>query len=390
MILFFYKFIDNDFVIGNGLLAVLTYGSFLPLIIIPKYFFNNKNLFYKIIIISAPIIFLESVLGISQAIYGIISTGNFDQSFGDYVEGTIHPQFYSEKSMSNPIYAIILSTSLIFLYCCNDKVKNKKLILIFGSIAFILSAVNHLIIFLILSISISYLIFRPIIFIYSNKFLKLIQGIILLLFISVLIKTLSITNFYQLGNTAKYFLENRYPKTKIIYMFYDSDTNNSTFSKYIGLGPGQAISRASFISSGRYFGNKSSNSLESLFIRPSKFFDRIVDPLWEESLNNQVGSSTSSQIHSSWSAILTEFGLIFWILLIIIIIKMIINVKKYTKNNNDRYLGFGFSTIILYIFFMGIQQNYWEVTQAIFIPLIMLKILYSIITNNSVYEFYNN
>ncbi len=57
-ILFFYKFIDNDFVFGNGLLTIITYGSFLPLIVIPNYFFNNKFLFKKIIIISAPIIIL--------------------------------------------------------------------------------------------------------------------------------------------------------------------------------------------------------------------------------------------------------------------------------------------------------------------------------------------
>ena len=45
--------------------------------------------------------------------------GTFDFGNGDYVEGTIHPQLISEKSMSNPIFAIIISTILIYLIPIN-------------------------------------------------------------------------------------------------------------------------------------------------------------------------------------------------------------------------------------------------------------------------------
>tara|TARA_B100000965_G_C19603452_1_gene764461 strand:- start:3737 stop:4984 length:1248 start_codon:yes stop_codon:yes gene_type:complete len=380
-LLLFYKFIDNDYVIGNGVISIITYGSFFPLLIIPNKFFNNRNIFYKIIKISIPIIILESFLGIFQGLYGIFITGIFDLGFGDYVEGTIHPQLRPEKSMSNPIYAIILSTSLIFLYANKHRIKNFGLIFLIGLVAFIFSSVNHLIAFLLLSMVISYLIFKPKIFRYSNKVLKLIQGTLLILFLLFSIKILSITNLAQLGNTASYLIENRYPKTKIIYMFFDNNINTKAFSKYIGLGPGQVISRASFISSGSYFGGPSSNSLEIPFANSSKFFNQHVDPLWKKSLQNtQIGSSTSSQIQSSWGAILTEFGIIIWFLMLIFILKTIIKVKRHIYNREDRYLGFAFSTILLYIFLMGIQQNYWEVSQAIFIPLIILKIIYSFLT----------
>ena len=75
----------------------------------------------------------------------------------------------------------------------------------------------------------------------------------------------------------------------------------------IGLGPGQAISRASFISTGSYFGGNSS-SLDIPFLTPSKFFlKKHVNEMWLSSLKTNVGSSTSSQIQSSWGAVLTEF-----------------------------------------------------------------------------------
>ena len=66
----------------------------------------------------------------------------------------------------------------------------------------------------------------------------------------------------------------------------------------IGLGPGQAISRASFISTGSYFGGNSS-SLDIPFLTPSNFFKEHVNEMWLSSLKTNVGSSTSSQIQSS-------------------------------------------------------------------------------------------
>ena len=137
----------------------------------------------------------------------------------------------------------------------------------------------------------------------------------------------------------------------------------------IGLGPGQAISRASFISTGSYFGGNSS-SLDIPFLKPSNFFKEHVNEMWLSSLKTNVGSSTSSQIQSSWGAVLTEFGLISFISIIIMIIYFLFKARRLAKNEKSKKFGFAFSTTLIYLFFMGIQQNYWEVSQAIFISVI--------------------
>ena len=79
-VIVFYKFIDNKFVIGNSLIFVITYGSFVPVIIIPNKFFANKQILNNIIKIIIPIMFIECFLGIFQSIYGVLSTGSFDLS----------------------------------------------------------------------------------------------------------------------------------------------------------------------------------------------------------------------------------------------------------------------------------------------------------------------
>ena len=60
----------------------------------------------------------------------------YDLSNGDFVEGTIHPNLESEKSMSNPIFAIILSSLLIFILAFKDDIKFSKPVLSIGFFTF--------------------------------------------------------------------------------------------------------------------------------------------------------------------------------------------------------------------------------------------------------------
>ena len=57
------------------------------------------------------------------------------------------------------------------------------------------------------------------------------------------------------------------------------------------------------------------------------------------------------------------------------IIYFLSKARRLVKNEKSKKLGFAFSTTLIYLFFMGIQQNYWEVSQAIFISVIFLKFI---------------
>jgi len=183
-----------------------------------------------------------------------------------------------------------------------------------------------------------------------------------------------ITNLSGTGHILRSLFINKYPKTQILYTFYS--TNNNVYP-YTGIGPGQFISRASFMSSGEYFGGKDAKSMVIPFTAPSIYFEKYVYKMWKKSLSRNISSSSSTQIQSSWGAFLTEYGIILWILLIALITNIIINIKKAVKSPNDKIIAFSLSTYIFYLFFMGIQQNYWEVSQAIFIGLIISKLFYT-------------
>lgn len=374
-LLVLYVWVNNKLVIGNSLLSILTYGAFIPICVIPSKYLNSESLIIKIFRILFIVLFIESILGLIQAFYGFSITQSFGFSNGDFVEGSIHPQLPSERSMSNPIFAIILSTLLIFLFPYKKIFKYSSWSLSLGVVVFILASVNHLILFLILSAFISFIIIRPSFFSNNNVALKFILGTVSITISGLIIKLLLITNLSNVGSIFQSLLINEYPKTQILYTYYNSTKNN--IYPFTGIGPGQFISRASFMASGEYFGGRDANKKTIPLTQQSPFFEKYVYKKWKKSLSMDIGSSSSTQIHSSWGAFLTEFGLLLWIILIIYLIHIIRNVKNMAKSKHDRFLAFSLSTFIIYLFLMGIQQNYWEVSQAIFIGLIISKLIYS-------------
>ena len=71
-LLCFYKFLDNSYVMGNGFLSILTYGSFIPVLLLPSKFFTEQKIITKISKIILVIIIIESLIGIIQSIYGFL------------------------------------------------------------------------------------------------------------------------------------------------------------------------------------------------------------------------------------------------------------------------------------------------------------------------------
>ena len=69
----------------NGMLALITYSSFIPILAIPSKYINGENIFFKLSKLLLLIILLESFLGFFQAIYGFSQIGSFDTNNGDYM-----------------------------------------------------------------------------------------------------------------------------------------------------------------------------------------------------------------------------------------------------------------------------------------------------------------
>jgi hypothetical protein len=380
-ILYKYFYLDNYF-FGNGVLAFITYSSFLPLIVISSNYFNDSTLFFKISRILLIVILVEALIGGAQAIYGFSQIGEFDINNGDYVEGTIHLPLDTEGSMSNPIFSIIISTILIFLFGHYKISKIGKYHLIIGTVILLMASTMHVIV----SLFISYFLTKLLVRNYRISIIKriFITGLIILTFFTY--SKIMPSNFSSIYNHGKSLLENKYPKTAVLYNYFNEISKNNIAIKTFGLGPGQFLSRASFISTGKYFGTNSDGikKLEIPFTGMTLSFKNGVSTFWDESINDQgYGSSSTAKPQSSWNALITEFGIFGYLLVVFFLLIFFSRIRK--RLNNRYYYNIGFSLIwcTVFIFLIGFQENYWEVPQAIFIGFILMKISYSLIINKT-------
>ena len=334
--------------------------------------------FFKLSKLLLLIILLESALGFFQAIYGFSQIGSFDINNGDYIEGTIHPQLDSERSMSNPIFSIIMSSIIIFLFAYYRITNIGKINLFVGITIILMASTMHVILALFFSFIFTSIFLRPPIISTGKKILSLF----LITACIILFSKALPSNFGSIYNHGKTLLENKYPKTAVIYDFYNDVSKNDSFAKAFGLGPGQFLSRASFISTGKYFGTNSSgvNRFEIPFTGMTNAFHNSVDFHWMRSINEiGFGSSSTSKPQSSWNAILTEFGILGSLLLLVIILIFIIRIKSRVINQYTYNISFSLIWCTIFFFLIGFQENYWEVPQAIFIGLLLIKISHSIL-----------
>lgn len=384
LLLVLFIFLSSDFIPGNSLLAVFTYGSFIPILTIPTKYFINKDIFFRMLKILSTIVILESILGIIQGIYGFSKSGSFDLGNGDYIEGTIHPQLYAEGSFSNPIFAIILGISIIFLFYHYRINKLGRIALVLGIITFILASVLHAILFFILACISSYILF------YVLKPIKIKLNIKF----STVIIIISIVTFFIFGKISlstnikgiipnTLWMMSKSPKIEVMNKFYSQTSKDYPLAPLIGLGPGQFLSRASLISTGEYFRIRMENrNFKIPFTEITKPFKLFGYDLWVHSITGPWGRSSLAKPQSSWNAMLTEFGIIGFILSIWFIIFILYKVKMKLYNDEQRVLAFTFGWALIFIFLLGFQENYWETTQTIFIGLLLLKVSYCLLIYN--------
>jgi hypothetical protein len=378
-----YKFLFLDsFYFGNGLLAFITYSSFFPLLAIPSKSFDGEKIFFKISKILLVIILIECGIGFVQSIYGFFEIGTFDLNNGDYIEGTIHLPLDTERSMSNPIFSIIISSILIFLVAYYRITKLGKINIIIGLLILLMATTMHVIIFLFLSYILTSLFLKP----PSKNIVKKIFSFITIGSIIIVFSNILPSNFGAIYNHGKVLLENKYPKTAVIVNYYNKIINNNILKNSVGLGPGQFLSRASFISTGKYFGTNSSgiNKLEIPFTGMTPSFKKGVDYYWMRSINEAgFGSSSTSKPQSSWNAFLTEFGIIGSMCLLIYLLLFLIQIKRKIRHQYSYSIGFSLIWCLAFMFLIGFQENYWEIPQAIFIGFILMKISHSILIKNN-------
>ena len=365
---------NRDFVLQNAIISFVTYGTFYIPFIVPSRYLYNPVLYQKIAFVLLIVIALEAPIGIAQATYGFLQNGTFDIANGDRVQGTINLSFSPSGNASNRIFATNMALALIavvpyiFLFR-----KWRKWLFLAGAAALVLASVVHILYFLIISMVLALLVYHPEALLKSRRQISLLITIVLIFMCAWFLlpnnMQLVQTHFQQIRN-------NQNPKMILLSRIINEVPKQYPASLIIGLGPGQFASRAGLISTGMYFGGPLDPKplpLISPSVTPA-IGDYLMDLwLWVVQLKRPAGSSLRP--FSSWLAMLSEFGLMGFMLIAICV--WIIITRKVPRGSYDRMWAFSFVTGVTFLFLIGIQEFYWETPQMLLPGVLALKAMHA-------------
>jgi hypothetical protein len=363
VIISFYILLSSDFVVHSALLSVLTYSSFLVVVAIPKRFIASLDLLDRMLKWARLIVVIEALVGITQGLYGFTRTGSFDIANGDFVEGTIHPALASELSLSNPMFAI--NMALLLVAVLPDLILRRKgyVAVLLGGISLIMASVLHVLIILATAGFLSILFFRPI---SMRRRMTYLVGTSLMIAMILAFFALR-RNFSTADGFARRLLSGESYRSIAIQRAVAEMPREHPLLPLVGLGPGQFSSRAGLIGTGLYFGGP-------LFPRPLPFVpqgmsqafeDNTLD-LWLKFAESKGGGSTNLPF-LSWLSVYVEWGVFMLLAVFFIVLIHLVRVRSVVRSYPQRVVAASFGTGLLFLLLLGMQENYWEVPQAILV-----------------------
>jgi len=341
----------------------------------------TEHVITKLVKVTIIILVFEASFGLIQAIIAYTATGTFDSYTGDFVKGTIEPSFFHNKGTgSNQMFAILISTLLLFMYMVTQNVINKKLLILYSFILciFVLASVMHLIFFLIIAV-ISSIIFKNIIglkinrvLLFSFRWRNSIMYIGMILITAILVniflpKNLANLNIYK-EHAQDFSSESLSPKIVATYLSINNLPQDEPLQPFIGLGLGQYSSRAGMIRTGKYL---SFGSIIPDYTTP--YLESYIMPLWHKNSQNPGSRGSTFFPFYSWLSLYGETG---WLGIIIVIGLLSIIGRNIIlcKSIIFPYMPHGLLILLIYIALLGFQDNYWEWSQAVFPALLILRL----------------
>jgi len=390
----FYSFMGEEFIIQNTFLFLLTYGSFLFLMIVPRDAGLYKQDYHRYLKVMKVFILIESALGIFQVFaFSIINGVGLDFGTGDVAQGTLSPLSFLEPvgSFNNQIYCNNLLVLLLFYIPYTISTRKDIWVVLLGFTAVMLASVLHL--FLAFFIAIVFIALY-----FSRSFIKISTTRILV--VSALVLTISASVVLQPNNFALiafYFermVTNQSPKTIVTVNSITKLPTDFPWVYTIGLGPGQYSSRAGLIGTGHYFGDFNKPKEVPLITNSvSAPLKKYTYTHWKDyATNPKYGSSTMSRPFYSALSVLMELGYIITAALLVSIVRRVSGIKRIyesmLKKNRSlvAFYAFACAAFVLYFMFISFFENYMEVTQAIFPGLILYRYFYDYIKDNSIKE----
>lgn len=374
---FLYYLAYEEFSFGNYYFFIVTSSSLLVFL----YDFRQlvtASVLKRMANYTLLILVIEAFVGISQGLFGFIKTKTIDYSTGDYVRGTIELSWLPAGTGSNQMFAILVSTLLLFVLALSGRqgVKKKwwsKAIVFFS---WIQASVVHTIVYLVGAIV-------------GAKFINILwrrrhqQGrarfdrrrqlilsvvVVLIVSLTVLLLPRNIRNLSIYGRHTFQLSENSYSQKSLAtyYTLYKL-SQDEPLQPWVGLGPGQYSSRAALIRSGQYL---SANVPVPIYV--SKYTKMYILSLWENFFQRHpLGGSTYFPFYS-WLSVYGETGILGTLLLIGFILWTARRIIRYPSTIFP-YLSLAMVVLLAYLVLLGLQDVYWEFAQAIFPAVLILR-----------------
>jgi hypothetical protein len=366
-----------NFVLFSALLSILTYSSFSFVFAIPSHHLADPKLLRKMLQTTQWVVLFEGVLGILQAVYGFTQNKSFDVGNGDFVQGTINLSFTSGLAFSNPMYAVNITFLLLGLFTFFILERKGFFPFIVGCLALILASVVHVLVFLFTAILLVLLIFRPAI-------LKSTASLVVISFLLVVVPALSFIVLYSNIQSFSAIYEGTArgdsPRAQITERTFSTMPTQYPLMPYVGLGPGQFSSRAALIGTGLYFGGPKEPTTLPLPKGMSQALETNLLDLWLIAASNKFYGSTQQPFYS-WLSVYTEMGAPIFLITPILVLGLVLKVKSKVQTAPQEIMAIAFSIGIIFLFLLGLQENYWEVPQAIFLGCMLLKVLYACVVH---------
>ncbi|NWF79024.1 MAG: hypothetical protein HXY37_03125 [Chloroflexi bacterium] len=364
----------------NALLFLVTAGSFLVLLYDLRSI-ATVALLRRISIVALIFVLIESLLGIGQGMIGFLRNGRFDIGSGDIVRGTIDPLATAPPAASNVMFAILLSTLLILLFGTSPaRLSPVRLaVLGIGLVAWVLASVMHTLFFFSIATVVSLILMVRLVWTVrwarwrSSGFLAL-AGILIcggLFAFALLPNNLQLTP-YLLRLTFEFGTDSPSEKTRATYNTLFLLPQEAPLQPLIGLGPGQYSSRASLIRSGQYL----SGGRLPLPNHVHPLAERYILSEWYSFLINRPNGGSTFFPFYSWLSTYGEFG---WMGVAGVVTLILLALRTFRRARSVEFprLHLAMTILLLYVALLGVQDNYWEIAQAIFPAFLILRVGYS-------------
>jgi hypothetical protein len=377
----FYSLVTDELLLSNYGLALLTYSAFLPIVIVDGRMLASRRLLERCTRAASVLVLIQGIVGTVQAVYGATQTGTFAGDNGDIVAGTIYPHLTPERAFGSAMFVVnIIVTIVVGLSIPSTFGGRRRIHLAVGIVAVVLASVVHALVYLVAAVVLAWILIRPA----ARNVAATNRGRglpVTILVVSVLSYFAIADNVAQTGQVTEraFDLEGlATPRSILLTRVLTELPDEQPLQPFVGLGPGQFSSRASLIASGLYLGKPGApKSVPLLPPQATQVAQDYCFSLLLEFSDRKDVIGSSEQPFFSVLSIYTELGAMGLLAVALVMVTWLTEIRRRARTNPAvRFSAALLVAGLMFMFLLGLQDNYWETPQAILVGFLLLKLLY--------------